>query len=78
MEIPLDGLVAIALKRRAGRGQLPQWPGLNKLTPDVSRPFQVFARKLAACESVSRIHLDMRLWTKEREGNAPQRGEKTR
>jgi hypothetical protein len=36
MEIPLDGVVARELKRLAGRGKLPQWPGLKKLTAAVS------------------------------------------
>ena len=69
MEIPLDGLVARALKRRAGRGKLPRWPGLNELTVDVSGFFQAFAREFAASKGISRVHLDMRLWTKERKGN---------
>ena len=42
MEIPLDGLVATALKRRAGRGKLPRWPGLSELTADVSSSFRNF------------------------------------
>jgi hypothetical protein len=69
MEIPLDGLVAGALKREAGRGKLPRWPGLNELTPEVSAHFQAFARSLAASKGISRVHLDMRLWTEERGGN---------
>jgi len=66
MEIPLDGLVARALKRKAGRGKLPQWPGINELTAGVSGSFQVFAREFAASKGISRVHLDMRLWTEER------------
>ncbi len=69
MEIPLDSLVANALKRKAGRGKLPRWPGLNQLTVDVSGRFQTFARQFAARKGISRIHLDMRLWTEEREEN---------
>ena len=69
MEIPLDSLVATALKRKAGRGALPRWPGLNQLKVDVSTRFQAFARELAASQGISRVHLDMRLWTDEREGN---------
>lgn len=69
MEIPLDSLVAQALRRKAGRGKLPRWPGLNKLTPRVSRPFQAFAQRFATSKGISRVHLDMRLWTEEREEN---------
>jgi hypothetical protein len=67
MEIPLDGLVATALKRKGHRGGLPRWPGLNGLTPGVSARFQAFARNVAAKQGISRVHLDMRLWTMERE-----------
>jgi hypothetical protein len=68
MEIPLDGLVARSLKRRAGRGKLPRWPGINELTAGVSSSFQAFAREIADQEGISRVHLDMRLWSEEREG----------
>jgi hypothetical protein len=67
MEIPLDGLVTTSLKRKAGRGKLPRWPGLNRLTEAVSAQFQSFARRFAISQGVSRVHLDMRLWTVERE-----------
>jgi len=70
MEIPLDGLVAQALKRKAGRGRLPRWPGISELTPDVSGPFQAFARRIAASMGISR----MRLWVEEREGNSASGG----
>ncbi|WP_337288578.1 hypothetical protein [Candidatus Methylomirabilis sp.] len=67
MEIPLDGLVTTALKRMGGRGALPRWPGINGLTPEVSAEFQAFALRIANKERISRIHLDMRLWTMERD-----------
>jgi len=69
MEIPLDSLTAASLKRKGARGNLPQWPGLNELTPDVSSKFQTFAKQVALAEGISRVHLDMRLWTEERERN---------
>jgi hypothetical protein len=37
MEIPLDKLVATALKRKASQGKLPPWPGLNQLTAEISK-----------------------------------------
>ena len=72
MEIPLDSLTAASLKRRGARGKLPQWPGLNRLTPDVSSEFQTFAKQVALAEGISRVHLDMLLWTEERERNGEQ------
>jgi hypothetical protein len=79
MEIPLDGLVARSLKRKAGRGKLPPWPGLIELTAEISRCFQAFAKDHAVSKGISRIHLDMRLWTEERGGHgeldAPENGD---
>jgi hypothetical protein len=72
MEIPLDSLIAASLKRKGTKGHLPHWPGLNGLTPEVSSKFQVFAKQVASAQGISRVHLDMRLWTEERERNAEQ------
>jgi len=69
LELPLDGLVAKALKRVGPREGLPPWPGLNRLTPEISAKYQIFARLVASEQGISRVHLDMRLWTTEREGN---------
>lgn len=66
MEIPLDSLVAAALKRHVGRGGLPGWSGLKGLTPSVSLRFQRAARDWADAEGISRVHLDMRIWVKDR------------
>ncbi len=66
MEIPLDSLVAVALKKRVGRGRLPSWPGLKGLTPPLSLRFQHVARDWAEAEDISRVHLDMRIWLKQR------------
>jgi hypothetical protein len=66
IEIPLDSLVAFALKRHVGRGGLPSWPGLKGLTPPVSLRFQRVAKDWADTEGISRAHLDMRIWIQER------------
>ncbi|GJQ29736.1 MAG: hypothetical protein HBSAPP03_16200 [Phycisphaerae bacterium] len=68
-EVPLDSIVAKALKRAAGRGCLPQWPGLKRLTPDANASFQAFALKHTAELGLrSRIFLDYVLWL---EGRTP-------
>jgi hypothetical protein len=73
MEIPLDSLIASSLKRwvrNNGDDPLPRWPGLNRLTPDISSRFQSAAKRRARSEGISRVHLDMRLWAREREKTA--------
>lgn len=67
MEIPLDSLIARSLKRNGVRGHLPGWPGLSKLTPEISSKFQDHAKIIANSKGISRVHLDMHLWTKERD-----------
>ena len=47
LEIPLDGVVAKALKRDAERGVLPPWPGLKHLDAKTSRRFQKYAVVMA-------------------------------
>jgi len=66
LEIPLDSAVAKGLKARAGRGGLPQWPGLKNLEPVVSDSFQAFASSLAHAIGIKRVHLDMYLWLENR------------
>lgn len=66
-EIPLDSLIAKALKRHSGKGSLPNWPGLKRLKKKDSDSFQEFAKIYASEHNTTRIHLDMRLWAVERE-----------
>jgi len=66
LEIPLDSAVARGLKTEAGRGRLPQWPGLKNLKPDVSDEFQGFASSHAKSLGIERVHLDMYLWLENR------------
>ena len=63
LEMPLDRLVANALKRHAGRGRLPQWPGLINLVKEDSDKFQAEAETWASELGLSaKVHLDMVLW----------------
>jgi hypothetical protein len=63
LEIPLDGVVARALKKLAGRGKLPVWHGLKRLRPEQSARFQEFAAKHARTVGLpARVFLDHDLW----------------
>ena len=66
LEIPLDSAVAHGLKKEAGRGRLPQWPGLKRLPREISDRFQEVAQSLAALRNISTVHLDMYLWMENR------------
>ena len=62
LEVPLDSAVAKGLKLNSNRGELPRWPGLKNLKPNISECFQVFASKQAILKGIARVHLDMYLW----------------
>src|SRR5205823_10622920 len=47
LELPLDSITADQLRRAAGRGALPRWPGVRHVTPDISARFQAVAEKEA-------------------------------
>jgi hypothetical protein len=64
-ELPLDGIVAEALRSRAP-GELPSWPGVRNLKSEVSARYQSVAERLAAKEGVARVHLDAIYWAQER------------
>lgn len=63
LEIPLDSIVAKKLRQHAGRGQLPQWPGLQDLEQDDSAQFQRHALEYAKELGLpARVFLDNILW----------------
>lgn len=62
LEIPLDSAVAKGLKSCSNLGELPIWPGLKNLKPNVSECFQAFASKQSFLKGIARVHLDMYLW----------------
>lgn len=67
MEIPLDGAVARGLKKHAGRGQLPRWPGLKRVGPEDSAQYQEHAEQYARELGLpARVFLDNYLWLKNR------------
>ena len=65
-EVALDSAVAHGLKVKAGRGALPQWPGMKRLPPEVSDKFQAAATEQAQQRGFQRVHLDMYLWLENR------------
>lgn len=69
-ELPLDSITAAHLKRAAGRGKLPSWPGVKHLTARVSTPYQEAASTEAAKRGISRIHLDAFWWSMSRDDDA--------
>lgn len=62
LELPLDSNVKDKLKEHAEKGDLPKWKGIKHLTPQDSKRFQEFARKLAEKKGISRIYLDLEFW----------------
>ena len=62
-EIPVDGVMARALKKEAGRGVLPLWRGLKHLKRVDHRPFQDFAIQYASSLGLpAPVYLDNYLW----------------
>ncbi len=66
LEVPLDSTVAKGLKKFAGRGKLPPWPGLKRLTARVNQEFQNVAANYATQCRIARVHLDIYLWMENR------------
>lgn len=66
LEVPLDSAVAKGLKRHAGHGKLPHWPGLKRLKVDISKTFQDFAAEYTKQQGIARVHLDVYLWLENR------------
>jgi hypothetical protein len=67
LEIPVDKLVAGALRRLDSAKRLPQWQGIKASTPEINQRYQQFAREIAVEKGLSRAALDMHLWLHERE-----------
>jgi hypothetical protein len=67
LELPLDRITAVHVKRAAGRGGLPAWPGVKHLKPDLSARFQEVATAEAAKRGIARVHLDAIWWSVSRD-----------
>jgi hypothetical protein len=73
LEIPLDNLVANALRNEAllRSENLPQWPKIKYLDLEKSDIFQNFAKKVAKQKGDGwhRIHLDLVFWERQYDNN---------
>jgi hypothetical protein len=60
LEIPLDSITALRI--RQGVPDLPRWPGVKYVSPDMSAAYQAAALLVARQEGVNRVHLDAYWW----------------
>ena len=60
LEIPLDSITAERIRERMP--ELPRWPGVRHLGPELSAAYQAAALRLAAKQGVRRVHLDAYWW----------------
>jgi hypothetical protein len=71
-EVPLDGVVAKQMCKKAGSGVLPRWLGVKYLTPSDSHGFQAYGSQLAEEMGITRAHLDTYLWVEGRRIKPPE------
>jgi hypothetical protein len=69
LEVPLDRDVATSLRREREGVDLPRWGTIKGLTPEVNRRFQIVARYVAQRSGMERVHLDLRYWRRQEDGN---------
>lgn len=60
-EVPLDGVVAEGLNKSL-TVSLPRWPGVKRVTPEISERYQEVASLLSRSWGITRVHLDTYLW----------------
>jgi hypothetical protein len=61
LEVPLDSVVAEGLNKNLTVA-LPRWPGVKRVTPDLSARYQDEALNLSRDWGITRVHLDTYLW----------------
>jgi hypothetical protein len=64
--LPLDGVVARALRKLAEPEKLPIWPGVKHLTPATSEIYQAYALELSRKWRIDREYLDTYIWVENR------------
>ncbi len=68
LELPLDSQVGKFLTKEAqkrGETDFPQWKGLKYLSPEESKLYQDFAKRLAKEKGYARVFLDVVIWQPE-------------
>ena len=60
LEIPLDSITAKHIRQAVP--ELPRWPRVKHLTPQMSAAYQVAALLAAHRKGVARVHLDAEWW----------------
>jgi hypothetical protein len=59
-EVPPDSITAKEIRRKAR--DLPRWPGVKHLTPEISDQYQQEAEREAKRRKIARVHLDAYWW----------------
>jgi len=67
-ELPLDSITATRLRGSEEGAELPAWPGVGAVTPQVSAEYQQVAAKIGRALRMRRVHLDVFWWSEERDG----------
>jgi len=66
-EVPLDSITGKRLRESDEGATLPAWPGVGRLTPDVSAQYQAIATQIARTRRLRVVHLDVFWWSKDRD-----------
>ena len=66
-EVPLDSITAEKLRESDAGTWLPAWPGVGRLTPEVSAQYQVVATQIARGRRLRPVHLDVFWWSEDRD-----------
>jgi len=65
LEVPLDGDVARALRSEPEGADLPRWPSIKHLTPEISALYQAVAKSVAERMGTTPVHLDLHYWRRD-------------
>jgi len=66
-EVPLDSITGEKLRESAAGARLPPWPGVGRLTPEVSAQYQRVATQIAKAYRLRAVHLDVFWWSEDRD-----------